>query len=65
MRQCVRESDTVCRIGGDEFVILIPEVADEDDPLQIAEKFGNRVESALCFGGSAVIFPAASALRFT
>ena len=26
---CVRTTDTVCRRGGDEFVILLPEVADD------------------------------------
>jgi diguanylate cyclase (GGDEF)-like protein/PAS domain S-box-containing protein len=35
---CVRTSDTVSRIGGDEFVILLPEVADAVDAAFAAEK---------------------------
>jgi diguanylate cyclase (GGDEF)-like protein/PAS domain S-box-containing protein len=35
---CVRESDTVARIGGDEFVLLLPEITRADDALLVAEK---------------------------
>ena len=35
---CVRSSDTVSRQGGDEFVILLPEVAQPHDAAPIAEK---------------------------
>lgn len=38
MQACVRESDTVGRIGGDEFVVLLPHVDNQDDALLVAEK---------------------------
>ncbi len=36
---CVRRSDTVARIGGDEFVVLLSQVGHAEDAVFIAEKF--------------------------
>jgi diguanylate cyclase (GGDEF)-like protein/PAS domain S-box-containing protein len=38
LQGCVRASDTVSRQGGDEFVILLPEIAHPDDAVLCAEK---------------------------
>jgi len=35
---CVRQSDTVCRHGGDEFLVLLPELAQPEDALALADK---------------------------
>jgi len=35
---CLRESDTAARIGGDEFVVLLPDLQASDDALAVAEK---------------------------
>ena len=38
LQACVRGSDTVCRHGGDEFVILLTEVAHAEDAAAVADK---------------------------
>ena len=43
MTQCVRETDTVARIGGDEFVVLLPLIAARED----ARAVGARICEAL------------------
>lgn len=38
LQGAIRASDTVGRIGGDEFVVLMPELAEPGDALKLAEK---------------------------
>lgn len=38
LKECVRESDTVARIGGDEFVILFERIHSRENSLMMAEK---------------------------
>ena len=38
MQSCVRQSDTVARIGGDEFVVLLPSLKEDKDAAEVAEK---------------------------
>ena len=38
LRTCVRESDTVARVGGDEFVVLLDGITHSNDARQVAEK---------------------------
>lgn len=38
MLSCVRESDTVARVGGDEFLLISSELYSKDDAARIAEK---------------------------
>lgn len=47
MQQCLRESDTVARIGGDEFVVLLPDVGTEDAAMNVAEKIRSAMISPI------------------
>lgn len=38
LRNCLRKEDTIARIGGDEFNVLLTNVEDEDDVLKVAER---------------------------
>jgi diguanylate cyclase len=39
----LRESDTVARVGGDEFVALLPQIQHNDDVLGVAEKIRQAI----------------------
>lgn len=41
--ECVRESDTVVRMGGEEFIIILPKIS-ESDGYKIAERIRQTVE---------------------
>jgi diguanylate cyclase (GGDEF)-like protein len=47
MRDCLRESDTLARVGGDEFVVLLPHIDTRDDARLVAERI--RTSLALPF----------------
>lgn len=38
IESCLRASDTAARMGGDEFLVLLPDVQTSDDALAVAEK---------------------------
>lgn len=51
LKSCVRESDTVCRQGGDEFMILLYEVLSRDAVEQVAQKIMEAMAAPHQIGG--------------
>lgn len=43
LQNCVHDADTICRQGGDEFIIVLSEVADAEVPARVAEKILRRL----------------------
>lgn len=43
LRLCVRDADTICRQGGDEFIIVLPEISDAEAPARVADKILRRL----------------------
>jgi len=51
IRACVRADDTVARIGGDEFTIVLPEIRDPDAAALVAEKLLAQLRTPFDVGG--------------
>jgi diguanylate cyclase (GGDEF)-like protein len=47
LTDCCREEDTVARMGGDEFVVLLEEVHMQEDALVVADKIRNAVRQPI------------------
>jgi diguanylate cyclase (GGDEF)-like protein/PAS domain S-box-containing protein len=52
IRQCVRESDTVGRIGGDEFVVLLDATGQADQAVVVAAKIGAALRQPFELAGT-------------
>lgn len=47
LSRSVRQGDTVARTGGDEFIIILPEIAQPDDAATVAEKIIETVDQPI------------------
>lgn len=54
IQACVRESDTVCRIGGDEFVVLLCAIHSPQNASQLAENIRAAIHQPLELSGHPV-----------
>ena len=52
--KCLRDSDTVARMGGDEFVILLPKVTDMESAVTVAERILATIKEPLYLDGHLV-----------
>jgi diguanylate cyclase (GGDEF)-like protein/PAS domain S-box-containing protein len=51
---CVRESDTVSRIGGDEFVVLLPNIEAVQDAMLVADKILHVLARPFALAGTSL-----------
>jgi diguanylate cyclase (GGDEF)-like protein/PAS domain S-box-containing protein len=51
----LRTGDTICRIGGDEFVVVLPEVKRTSDVAQVAQKVIEQLSQAVTVEGRELI----------
>ena len=52
--KCVRESDTVARMSGDEFTVLLPRLSHRDDAILVAEKIVKSIAAPFNLDGNAI-----------
>lgn len=55
LQSCLREDDTVARIGGDEFTVLLSEIKGIEDAGLVARKLSGVFENPYDLGGKEVI----------
>ncbi len=54
MTECLRKGDTASRSGGDEFIVILPEIAFAEDVAIVAEKIINALRQPVAIGPSNV-----------
>jgi diguanylate cyclase (GGDEF)-like protein len=54
IQELIRHSDTLCRFGGDEFTVLLPNVDTVEDALRVAKKIAEGVPRPLLLRGHEV-----------
>lgn len=55
LESCIRREDTLARVGGDEFVVLLPIIGRTEDAGLIAEKIVNALGSPFTIGGREIV----------
>jgi diguanylate cyclase len=54
LRRCTRSSDILARIGGDEFVMLIPDLHESGNVASVAANITSRLQDCIVKGGASV-----------
>ena len=65
LRDAVRETDLVGRIGGDEFLVVCPHVADADEALALAARIDVVLAEGIAIGGTTLVLTASLGVAYT
>lgn len=64
LKACVRETDTVSRLAGDEFTVLLPNVHGREDAILIAEKITAALAAPFNLEGHEVTIGSSTGIAF-
>jgi len=54
LHECLRDVDTVGRIGGDEFVVLMDEISEPSQTIKVAERILDAMQKDIIFNGTEI-----------
>jgi len=54
LHECLRDVDTVGRIGGDEFVVLMDEISEPSQTIKVAERILDAMQKDINFNGTEI-----------
>jgi len=64
IKALLRESDTVARVGGDEYVVLLPLAARPEDALLVAQKIEKAIEKPFVLSGHSLKISCSAGVAF-
>jgi len=65
VRRTLRPSDTIARVGGDEFVVLIPDVRDMHHTARVARRLQDAVALPVTLGGLVITVGSSIGISFS
>ncbi len=64
LKGCIREEDTVARMGGDEFCVILTEISKKEDASKVAQKILDAVSETVTLSGIKLFTTASIGISF-